>query len=235
MKAYHLNIYFRSVVFGFSSTLIPAGYNNDEYFYQCPNQPLWSDDPTQTQYESRDQSNNTVGPSTLNTPQARGIDHSNDRLVYYEEIRIPESNSVVVGQASKTAAQTNIPSNNMKSGRFLIIHTVASTLILSGCAIYISITKDNLSDSSTNALILPQILAVVPGCFFTLSRSVLYLKNNKPKIFPQKAWNIILIMFSAILSIIAYGSVIPALFWSLLWKVSGAAVDLIQEIDDAID
>ena len=121
----------------------------------------------------------------------------------------------------------------MKSGRFLIIHTVLSTLILSGCAIYISITKENLSDSSTNALILPQILAVVPGCFFTLSRSVLYLKNNKPRIFPQKAWDIILIMFSAILSIIAYGSVIPALFWSLLWKVSGAAVDLIQEIDDA--
>jgi MFS-type transporter involved in bile tolerance (Atg22 family) len=31
----------RSVVFGLSSTLIPAGYNNDEYFYQKPHQPLW--------------------------------------------------------------------------------------------------------------------------------------------------------------------------------------------------
>ena len=30
----------RSFLFGLSSTLIPAGYNNDEYFYQCPNQPI---------------------------------------------------------------------------------------------------------------------------------------------------------------------------------------------------
>ena len=30
----------RSFIFGFSSTLIPAGYNNDEAFYQCPHQPI---------------------------------------------------------------------------------------------------------------------------------------------------------------------------------------------------
>ena len=41
-----------------------------------------------------------------------------------------------------------------------------------------------------------------------------------------------MIIIDTILSIIAYGSVIPALFWSLLWKVSGAAVDLVQEIED---
>ena len=222
-------------MFGFSSTLIPAGYNNDEYFYQCPNQPLWSDDPTQTQYEHRDPDNNTIGPSSLNNAQLGDNHNSNNRQLYYEEIQIPEIGSAPINNMSKEEeanAKTSNPLNYMKSGRFLIIHTVLSTLILSGCAIYISITKENLSDSSTNALILPQILAVVPGCFFTLSRSVLYLKNNKPRIFPQKVWNIILIMFSAILSIIAYGSVIPALFWSLLWKVSGAAVDLVQEIED---
>ena len=222
-------------MFGFSSTLIPAGYNNDEYFYQCPNQPLWSDDPTQTQYENRDPDNNTIGPSSLNNAQLGETHNSNSRQRYYEEIQIPEIGSAPINNISKEEeanTKTMNPLNNMKSGKFLIIHTVLSTLILSGCAIYISITKENLSDSSTNALILPQILAVVPGCFFTLSRSVLYLKNNKPRIFPQKAWDIILIMFSAILSIIAYGSVIPALFWSLLWKVSGAAVDLVQEIED---
>ena len=138
-----------------------------------------------------------------------------------------ESNNPIVDQ------QTITHSNKMKSGRFLIIHTVTSTLLLSGCAIYISATRENLSTSSSNALILPQILAVVPGCFFTLSRSVLFLENNKPKIFPRKIWKVLLIVFAAILAVIAYGSVIPALFWSLLWKVSGAAVDLIQEIDDA--
>ena len=30
----------RSFLFGFSSTLIPAGYNNDEVFYQKPHQPI---------------------------------------------------------------------------------------------------------------------------------------------------------------------------------------------------
>ena len=112
-----MNIHFRSVVFGFSSTLIPAGYNNDEYFYQCPNQPLWSDDPTQTQYESRGQSNNITGPSTLNTPQTRGIENSSNIQRYYEEIQIPERSSVVVGQVSKdheTPPQTNTRSRLSK-------------------------------------------------------------------------------------------------------------------------
>ncbi len=30
----------RSVLFGLSSTLVPAGYNNDPVFYQRPNQPV---------------------------------------------------------------------------------------------------------------------------------------------------------------------------------------------------
>ena len=155
---------------------------------------------------------------------------------YLEDLQMREANITESNKVSKTtdlSQQISCYSNKMKSGRFLVIHTVTSTLLLSGCAIYISATRDNLSDASSNALILPQILAVIPGCFFTLSRSVLYLADNRPKIFPKKAWKILLIIFSTILAIIAYGSVIPALFWSLLWKVSGAAVDLIQEIDNA--
>ena len=170
----------------------------------------------------------------LNAPQRR-LEWSSHGQHHFEELEIPEVNASDSNDVLKEAGTTPETGNqfsNMKSGRFLIIHTVASTLILSGCAIYISITKDNLSVSSSNALILPQILAVVPGCFFTLSRSMLYLKNNRPRIFPKKVWNLILILFSAVLAIIAYGSVIPALFWSLLWKVSGAAVNLIEEIDD---
>ena len=30
----------RAIVFGLCSLIIPAGYNNDPYFYQCPNQSL---------------------------------------------------------------------------------------------------------------------------------------------------------------------------------------------------
>ena len=179
--------------------------------------------------------NNTIGPSILNSPPQQQQEDTSREHLYLEELQIPEDRNATTesNDAVKLSITNEYTNNFMKSGRFLIIHTIASTLILSGCAIYVSITKDHLSVSSSNALILPQILAVVPGCFFTLSRSVLYLKDNKPKIFPKKAWKVILIIFSAILAIIAYGSVIPALFWSLLWKVSGSAVDLIQEIGDA--
>ena len=220
-------------MFGLSSTLIPAGYNNDEYFYQCPHQSLWSNS-IENQDLHGDRSDNTIGPAMLNsTPQ--NLESSSNDYHHFEELQF-QGNTVTRPDDAleETTRNHQIKPNSckMKSGRFLIIHTILSTLILSGCAIYISITKDNLSESSTNALILPQILAVVPGCFFTLSRSVLYLKENKPKIFPKKAWKVLLIMFSAILAVIAYGSVIPALFWSLLWKVSGAAVDLIEEIKD---
>ena len=220
-------------MFGLSSTLIPAGYNNDEYFYQCPHQSLWSNS-IENQDLPVDRSDNTIGPAMLNsTPQT--LECSSNDYHHFEELQFQGNtvtNSDEALEETTRNHQIKPTSCKMKSGRFLIIHTILSTLILSGCAIYISITKDNLSESSTNALILPQILAVVPGCFFTLSRSVLYLKENKPKIFPKKAWKVLLIMFSAILAIIAYGSVIPALFWSLLWKVSGAAVDLIEEIKD---
>jgi len=222
-------------VFGLSSTLIPAGYNNDEYFYQCPHQSLWSNS-IENQNLPTDRPDNTIGPAMLNSPH-QNIESSSHDHHHFEEIQIPENNVTKYNNAleeTTTNHQTRYLSSKMKSGRFLIIHTILSTLILSGCAIYISITKDNLSDSSSNALILPQILAVVPGCFFTLSRSVLYLKENKPKIFPKKAWKVLLIMFSAILAIIAYGSVIPALFWSLLWKVTGSALDLIEEIEKSI-
>ena len=222
-------------MFGFSSTLIPAGYNNDEYFYQCPNQDLWSNN-AQDHDSSKDRANNSIGPSMLNSTSPNQLPIHSREHHYLEEIQITQASNAIetnrTGSKSAIIDQQNV-TPKMKSGRFLVIHTVASTLILSGCAIYISVTKDNLSVASSNALILPQILAVVPGCFFTLSRSVLYLINNRPKIFPKKAWKVLLIIFSAVLAIIAYGSVIPAMFWSLLWKVSGAAFDLIQEIDDA--
>ena len=31
--------------------------------------------------------------------------------------------------------------NKMKSGKFLIFHTISNTLLMSGCAIYISLTR----------------------------------------------------------------------------------------------
>ena len=218
-------------MFGFSSTLIPAGYNNDEYFYQCPNQQLWGDiKPTQDSYKYR--ANNSIMPSPTTSPQVQAsvLEPISSEHIELTEITIKHN---VVANTTVSSGHLTYSPVKMKSGLFLVLHTVTSTLLLSGCAIYISVTRDNLSDASSNALILPQTLAVIPGCFFTLSRSVLFLTGSKPNICPGRAWNVVLVIFSSVLAIIAYGSVIPALFWSLLWKVSGAAVDLIKEIDDA--
>ena len=178
----------RSVVFGFSSTLIPAGYNNDEKFFQRPGQPLWKPSSYAVTKSTSVSSNNSVVPET-------------------EDI-------------STMQMEPGPEPKKMKSGVFLIVHTVTSTVLLSGCAIYISLTR-NLSETADNALILPQILAVIPGCFFTLARSTILFRDHfKPSICCTWAWHWTLYSTAVFLGTIAYGSLIPALFWSVLWKTA---------------
>ena len=77
----------------------------------------------------------------------------------------------------------------MRGGLFLILYTASNLLLLSSCAIYIGAAAtagvEELSEESDNALVLPQIIAVVPGCFFALARAVL-LPDLKPKKLPPK-------------------------------------------------
>ncbi len=218
----------RSLVFGLSSTLIPAGYNNDPYFYQCPHQPLWGNDP---------------GTYTAEVFPNEGVDGDEGNPAAMELTRRP-----VGGPARGQVHQHDQEPQQqaMRSGLFLVIHTVANTVLLSSCAVYISLTRD-LSTESDNALVLPQILAVIPGskmhyfsfsfinliydlgCFFTLARSVLLLDELKPSFCHITVWKIFKIALSIIFGTIAYGSLIPALFWSLLWKVTNIAADILDE------
>ena len=50
----------------------------------------------------------------------------------------------------------------MRSGLFLVCYTVTNALMLSMCAVYIILTRD-LDVESDNALVLPLIVAVIPG------------------------------------------------------------------------
>ena len=60
------------------------------------------------------------------------------------------------------------------------------------------------------------------------SRSVL-LEDLKPKsINNPKIWTIIKIILASIFGVIAYGSLIPALFSSLIWKFANVASDLLD-------
>jgi len=169
----------RSFLFGFSSTLIPVGYNNDPNFYQCPDQAIADEDGKYA-----------VSPAG-------------------EQIDLDRN------QESQNHGEDTNPEKKMKSGHFLIAHTIINTALLSSCAIYISLTRD-LSVESEDALVLPQVLAVIPGCFFTLARSVLLIERGQP----CKVWAAIKTVLAVVFGLIAYGSLIPALFGSFIWKIA---------------
>ena len=82
-----------------------------------------------------------------------------------------------------------------------MLYTVVNTILLSSCAIYISVTR-NLSVESDNALVFPQILAVIPGCFFTLARSVLLLDDLRPQICHVKIWSFFKVILASIFGLI---------------------------------
>ena len=66
------------------------------------------------------------------------------------------------------------------------------------------------------------------GCFFTLARSILLV--DVPSICHEKIWKVTQVTLAVVFGIIAVGSLIPALFGSLIWKVG----QLVFEDDDWI-
>ena len=68
------------------------------------------------------------------------------------------------------------------------------------------------------------------GCFFTLARSVL-LEDLKPRMFHEKIWSVARIILACIFGLIAYGSLIPALFSSFIWKLSTTDFTELIDID----
>ncbi len=58
--------------------------------------------------------------------------------------------------------ESQLLNSHMKSGVFLLLYTVSNALLLTSCSIYLAATRD-LGEKEDNALVLPQILALVPG------------------------------------------------------------------------
>ena len=84
-----------------------AGYNNDTYFYQRPQQPMWG--PSSDAYANGD----------------GGLGESGGQIG-------PEEMGVFEGEAKPSISEDKIP--KMRSGLFLILHNVSSTVFLSSCA-----------------------------------------------------------------------------------------------------
>lgn len=61
-----------------------------------------------------------------------------------------------------TSTNITYDGEKMRSGTFLIVYTLFNALILSGCFTYMAVTRD-LDIQADTALVLPLILAVVPG------------------------------------------------------------------------
>ena len=180
----------RSVLFGISSTLVPAGYNNDEFFYQRPFQPITN-------------------------PETDGIEVA--------EAADVQELDILNGTAQQPAVATSV-SRKMRSSLFLILHTVTSTVLLTSCAVYIYMTRWGPEIVARNILMLPQLLAVVPGCLFVLARSIMMLEEppfglkfwtclNRP----ESVCNCLRISMGVLVTIVAYASLIPALYVSYIW------------------
>ena len=68
---------------------------------------------------------------------------------------------------------------------------------------------------------------VVLGSFFALARAVL-LRDLKPKCLPNSVWTCLRTVLAVVFMLVGYGSLIPALFWSALYK----ALNTVEEIID---
>ena len=113
----------------------------------------------------------------------------------------------------------------MKSGKFLLLHILINTLLMSTCAAYIYFSK-SLETESDDALIIPQIFGVIPGFFFTVGRSFLMpdilavYEDNDTRAqqvcgaAKKGAKLAISIGFCAL----GFMSLVPALFWTFIYK-----------------
>ena len=69
------------------------------------------------------------------------------------------------------------------------------------------------------------------GCFFTLARSILMVDEDKPNCCHIKVWKVFQVILAVTFGLIAVGSLIPALFGSLIWKVGQIVTDFVTDDD----
>lgn len=199
----------RSSVFGISSLLLPAGYNNDNHFYQLPGQDLLLDQDTFQ-----------VAPR-LRREAGRGAGEEGGDL----SCPPPEA---------PPPAVSLLP---MKSGRFLLLHLTTNTVLLSVCSLYLYFTNRNLPPEADDALVIPQILGVIPGFFFGMGRSILHddicplYEDNETRVerastFCKRGGKMCLAVVFALLGV---ASLVPAIFWTIVYKAFTA-----KDVHDAV-
>ncbi|TRY76978.1 hypothetical protein TCAL_12031 [Tigriopus californicus] len=226
----------RSIVFGLCSLLIPAGYNNIAYFYQCPDQALivYSINPNEVQVEQRIVDRFGDGPNR-DADDVFGTEAEPDFALRPSAPPLSEGNEmgVVENRGGREDHSQRLGSvvvdddlSQMRSGLFLLFYTISNAFIISGCALYLMASRD-LDANSDDALVFPLFLGVVPGTFFALARAII-LPDLKPEKAPLKLWKVIKVTLCLIFSIIAFCSLGPAIFWSALYKALRTVHDVLD-------
>ena len=218
-------------MFGLASLLVPAGYNNDGLYYQLPGQDI------------------TRHPHTVTRAP---------------RLRPSAENQLHVGEGEDLSEEDNkevVALTPMKSTKFLIYHVLANALIMSACSTYLLLSPGELGNEAGDALVIPQLLGVVPGLLFGIGQCFLMpdcmagydddtttceqcsTRYNKQTsqltssltstlVRLRKGAKVVLAMIFSLLGIL---SLIPALFWTFIYKwftsidVKSALVDYAQD------
>ena len=192
----------RSSVFGVASLLLPAGYNNDTLYYQAPGQDILVDQKT------------CMMAQRLRQEQEQGKEET-------EVAFQPGTDSVQTHTVSPTP-NILIP---MKSAKFLLMHVVVNTFLMLVCAIYILFSRP-LDTRTDDALVIPQLLGVIPGLLFSIGKCLLMpdlcpvYDDNVTKC--QKLCGTVRkgtkLILSVGFSIMGFLSLLPAIFWTVIYK-----------------
>jgi len=187
----------RSAVFGVASVLLPAGYNNDLKYYQVPKQDIL-------------QNPNKTNP---NAEEFHGESNENQEIVEFklnsEPIQIDE--------------KLLVP---MRSSKFLFLHTLANTALMFTVAVYLLASRDRSGHTGErDAIVIPQMLGVIPGLFFTFGTSVLMPEGTRDSVGDSRCTKMCRgcqrgskIVLSIILSIFGFLSLLPAFLWTFIYK-----------------
>eukprot|EP00092_Neocalanus_flemingeri_P002364 GFUD01002529.1.p1 GENE.GFUD01002529.1~~GFUD01002529.1.p1 ORF type:complete len:445 (-),score=110.94 GFUD01002529.1:454-1788(-) len=189
----------RSSVFGVASLLLPAGYTNDTLYYQAPGQDI------------------LVEQNTCRL--AHRLRQEQEEEKETEVAFQPETETVETHTACPSIL---VP---MQSAKFLMMHVVINTLLMLVCAVYILFSRhlDSLTD---DALVIPQLLGVIPGLFFAIGKCLLM-----PDTCPDYDDNVTTcqrvcgqvrrgtkVCLAVVFSLMGFMSLVPALFWTFIYK-----------------
>lgn len=144
-------------MFGLASLLLPAGYNNDMQYYQvCGPRPGHHMSLQVPKQDILQPSNHyELGLVVAVDVQAQLVEEGQDKEGTGEEV--PEQKKQLVP---------------MRSAKFLLLHVGLNTIFMfvTSCYVFLHHSKDSESD---DALVIPQILGVIPGILFAVGKSFL--------------------------------------------------------------